>query len=170
MELQLIQSRIYELRGMKIMLDFDLAALYEVETRTLKQAVKRNINRFPPDFMFELSSEEWKSLRSQIVMLKHERGTHPKYLPFAFTEQGVAMLSAVLRSEKAVEISLAIMRAFVLMRQFALTHKELSEKLEALELSYNQKFDDIHQALKFLILKNEESQKHQHRKKIGFKD
>ncbi len=170
MELQLIQSRIYELRGMKIMLDFDLAILYEVETRTLKQAVKRNINRFPHDFMFELTSEEWKSLRSQIVMLKNERGTHPKYLPFAFTEQGVAMLSAVLRSEKAVEISLAIMRAFVLMRQFALSHKELSEKLEALESSYNQKFDDIHQALRFLILKNEESQKNQHRKKIGFKD
>lgn len=168
MELQLIQSRIYELRGMKIMLDFDLAALYEVETRTLKQAVKRNINRFPPDFMFELETEEIESMVSQNVIPSKSNLGGAK--PFAFTEQGVAMLSAVLRSEKAVEISLAIMRAFVLMRQFALSHKELSEKLEALELSYNQKFDDIHQALKFLILKNEESQKHQDRKKIGFKD
>lgn len=148
MELQLIQSRIYELRGMKIMLDFDLAILYEVETRTLKQAVE--------------------SLVSQNVIPSKSNLGGAK--PFAFTEQGVAMLSAVLRSEKAVEISLAIMRAFVLMRQFALSHKELSEKLEALESSYNQKFDDIHQALRFLILKNEESQKNQHRKKIGFKD
>jgi hypothetical protein len=151
MELQLIQSRIYELRGMKIMLDFDLAALYEVETRTLKQAVKRNINRFPPDFMFELETEEIESMVSQNVIPSKSNLGGAK--PFAFTEQGVAMLSA-----------------FVLMRQFALSHKELSEKLEALELSYNQKFDDIHQALKFLILKNEESQKHQDRKKIGFKD
>ena len=168
MELQLIQSRIYELRGMKIMLDFDLAALYEVETRTLKQAVKRNINRFPPDFMFELETEEIESMVSQNVIPSKSNLGGAK--PFAFTEQGVAMLSAVLRSEKAVEISLAIMRAFVLMRQFALSHKELSEKLEALESSYNQKFYDVHQALKFLILKNEESQKHQDRKKIGFKD
>lgn len=168
MELQLIQSRIYELRGMKIMLDFDLAILYEVETRTLKQAVKRNINRFPADFMFELDAIEIESLVSQNVIPSKSNLGGAK--PFAFTEQGVAMLSAVLRSEKAVEISLAIMRAFVLMRQFALSHKELSEKLEALESSYNQKFDDIHQALRFLILKNEESQKNQHRKKIGFKD
>ena len=168
MELQLIQSRIYELRGMKIMLDFDLAILYEVETRTLKQAVKRNINRFPADFMFELDAIEIESLVSQNVIPSKSNLGGAK--PFAFTEQGVAMLSAVLRSEKAVETSLAIMRAFVLMRQFALSHKELSEKLEALESSYNKKFDDIHQALRFLILKNEESQKNQHRKKIGFKD
>jgi hypothetical protein len=151
---------------MKIMLDFDLANLYAVETRTLKQAVKRNLNRFPPEFMFELESAEIELLVSQLVI--PSRSNLGGSTPFAFTEQGVAMLSAVLRSERAVEISLAIMRAFVLLRQLALSHKELAQKLEVLESRYDQKFDDIHQALQFLILQNEENQRQKHRKKIGF--
>lgn len=122
MELQPIQNKIYEIRGQRVMLAFDLAALYQVETRALKQAVRRNLERFPEDFMFELSQGEYNSLkdklRSQIVMLETDgRGKYPKYAPFAFTEQGVAMLSAVLRSPIAVQTSIAIMRAFVAIRQ-----------------------------------------------------
>lgn len=112
MELMVIQNKVYTLRGCKIMLDFDLAELYEIETRILKQAVRRNIERFPQDFMFELTTEELMSLRSQIVILKKSRGGHSKYLPFAFTEQGVAMLSSVLNSYKAIQVNITIMRAF----------------------------------------------------------
>ena len=110
-----ITSKIYLIRGMKVMLDRDLAELYGVETKVLKQAVRRNIKRFPEDFMFELTKSEEKSLRSQIVTLK--RGQHAKYLPFAFTEQGVAMLSSVLNSERAIEVNIQIMRAFTQLRQ-----------------------------------------------------
>ena len=120
MELELIKRSILEIRGKKVMLDMDLAAIYEVETRVLKQAVRRNLDRFPDDFMFELTKEEWEIQRSQFVMFKNGKGNFPKYLPFAFTEQGVAMLSAVLNSKCAVNASIQIMRAFVLMRQFAL--------------------------------------------------
>ncbi|RLD82841.1 MAG: hypothetical protein DRJ15_00265 [Bacteroidetes bacterium] len=102
MKLLKIESRIFEVRGQKVMLDFDLALLYNVETKTLNQAVKRNIRRFPPDFMFKLTLEEWKSLRSQNVTSKGRGGT--RYLPFAFTEQGLAMLSGVLNSEKACRV------------------------------------------------------------------
>ena len=105
MKLQEIQNRIYELRGQKVMLDFDLAELYQVETRVLKQAVRRNIERFPNDFMFQLTQEEYNSLTSQIVILKNKgRGQHSKYMPFPFTEQGVAMLSSVLRSKKVIKL------------------------------------------------------------------
>lgn len=123
MELQPIQSKIYEIRGQRVMLDFDLAELYQVETRALKQAVRRNIERFEGyDFMFELSENEYNALkdrlRSQIVTLKTDgRGKYPKYAPFAFTEMGVAMLSSVLRSETAIRVNRAIMRTFVAMRQ-----------------------------------------------------
>jgi len=101
MELIAIQDKVFTLRGQKVMLDFDLAEMYEVETRSLKQAVRRNIARFPEDFMFELTLLEFDSLRSQIVILKNRRGEHSKYLPFAFTEQGVAMLSSVLKKSKS---------------------------------------------------------------------
>ena len=115
MELQLIQNKIFKLRGARVILDFDLARLYEVEARVLNQSVKRNYRRFPPDFMFQLSHDEWSEIKnsSQTVMssLKH-RGL--KYQPFAFTEQGVAMLSSILNSEKAIDVNIAIMRAFVL--------------------------------------------------------
>lgn len=130
MELLQIQNKIYELRGVKIMLDSDLADLYQVETRVLKQAVRRNFNRFPIDFMFELNPEDVKCLTSQIVILENKgRGKYSKFQSFAFTEQGVAMLSSVLKSEKAIEVNIAIIRAFVFIRQYALTHKDLTKKL-----------------------------------------
>ena len=127
MELELIKNHINEIRGKKVMLDMDLAKIYEVETRALKQAVRRNIDRFPYDFMFELTEEEMKNLVSQNVIptLNHLGGAKP----FAFTEQGIAMLSSVLKSKKAIQMNIAVMRAFVMIRQFALTYHELSEKL-----------------------------------------
>lgn len=147
MQLQLIQNKIYEIRGQRVMLDFDLAEPYEIETRVLKQAVKRNLNRFPKDFMFELDRTEYNSLRSQIVILKNGRGQHSKYLPFAFTEQGVAMLASVLNSSKAIEINIQIVRAFVVLRQYALGYTELNSKLETFMIETNMQFNDIYQAL-----------------------
>lgn len=135
MELQPIQSKIYEIRGQRVMLDFDLAELYQVETRALKQAVRRNIERFEgDDFMFELSESEYNALkdrlRSQIVTLEPDgRGKYPKYAPFAFTEMGVAMLSSVLRSETAIRVNRAIMRAFVAMRNYITTTTQITAEL-----------------------------------------
>ncbi len=115
-DVQLITNKIHCIRNQKVMLDYDLALLYEIETRALKQAVRRNSIRFPDDFMFELTEEEYKSLRSQFVTLEKGRGKHSKYLPFAFTEQRIAMLSSVLNSEKVININSAIMRTFVVLR------------------------------------------------------
>jgi len=126
-----IEKAIFVIRGQRVMLDADLAELYGVETRMLKQAVRRNRKRFPNDFMFELTQEENRSLRSQNVILK--RGQYSKYLPFAFTEQGVAMLSSVLYSERAIEVNIAIMRVFVRLREMMAAHKELALKLSELE-------------------------------------
>ncbi len=152
------------------MLDFDLAEMYQIETRVLKQAVRRNSDRFPKDFMFELSEEEYNSLRSQIVTLKNSgRGQHTKYMPFAFTEQGVAMLSSVLKSKIAIEINISIIRAFVLMRQFALSHKELTEKLNQLENKFDKKFNDVADALNYLLQKDKVEKEHKQRKPIGYK-
>jgi hypothetical protein len=170
MELEQIKSSILEIRGKKVMLDMDLAIIYEVETRVLKQAVRRNIDRFPDDFMFELTKEEWDSLRSQIVMFKTGKGNFPKYVPFAFTEQGVSMLSAVLNSKRAVQTSILIIRAFVMMRQFTLTYEELSEKLIELEKLHNQKFDDIEQVLTYLIQKDNQQTQQSNRKEVGYKN
>ena len=117
-ELEEIKSKIYTIRGMQVMLDKDLAELYGVEVRVLNQSVRRNIERFPDDFMFQLNKEEWDVLRSQIVTLKNGRGEHSKYLPYVFTEQGVAMLSGVLRSPTAVQVNIRIMRTFVAVRQY----------------------------------------------------
>lgn len=117
MELQVIQNKIYEVRGQKIMLDFDLAEMYGTETKYLKRTVKNNIQRFPIDFMFELTKEEFYSLRCKIGTLNSGRGKHPKYLPYAFTELGVSMLSSVLNSNLAIEINISIMRAFVAVRK-----------------------------------------------------
>jgi len=130
---ELIEKKIYLIRGQRVMLDSDLADLYGVSVKVLNQAVKRNISRFPEDFMFQLTKEEYDSLRSQIVTLKTGRGKHRKYLPYIFTEQGVAMLSSVLRSERAIQVNIAIMRAFVKLRQILSTHKELAYKLAELE-------------------------------------
>lgn len=152
------------------MLDYDLAEMYKIETRVLKQAVRRNSDRFPRDFMFELTEEEYDSLRSQIVTLKNPgRGQHSKYLSFAFTEQGVAMLSSVLKSKVAIEINITIIRAFVLMRQFALSHKELSEKLNQLESKFDKKFNDVADALNFLLQKDRVEIEQKQRKTIGYK-
>ncbi len=170
MELQVIQNKIHEIRGQKIMLDFDLAEMYEVETRVLKQAVRRNINRFPNDFMFELTKDEYNSLTSQIVTLKNKgRGQHPKYMPFAFTEQGVSMLSAILKSDIAVQISISIIRAFVLMRQHLADYKELQEKINNLQENTNMQFNDIYQALNVLLDKDKKDTNQKERKRIGYK-
>ncbi|MFN5794014.1 MAG: ORF6N domain-containing protein, partial [Bacteroidota bacterium] len=147
MELAIIENKIVEIRGVKVMLDFDLAELYEVETRALKQAVKRNLDRFPKDFMFVLTDKEIDELVSQnVIPSKSKVGGS---LPFAFTEQGVAMLSSVLKSKKAMQINISIIRAFVFIRQYALSHKELSEKLSAIEKKYNKQFADVYEALNY---------------------
>ena len=128
-----VQRRIHFLRGHKVMLDSDLAELYKVPTKRLNEQVRRNAARFPLDFMFQLTSEEDDSLRSQFATLKTGRGRHRKYLSYAFTEQGVAMLSTVLNSERAVQVNIAIMRAFVRLREMLATHRELAQKLMELE-------------------------------------
>lgn len=131
MELQPIQSKIYEIRGQRVMLDFDLAELYQVETRTLKQAVRRNIERFPCDFMFEITESEYNYLKNSMtsqIVISNERGGR-RYMPFAFTEQGVAMLSSVLRSETAIQVNIAIMRAFVAMRNYITTTTQITAEL-----------------------------------------
>ena len=127
-----IEHKILMIRGHKVMLDRDLARLYGVPTKVLIQAVKRNKSRFPDDFMFQLNTEEFKSLRFQFGISKKGRGGR-RYLPYAFTEQGVAMLSSVLRSERAIQVNIAIMRAFVKLRRILSTHKELARKLSQLE-------------------------------------
>jgi len=165
MELELIKNSILEIRGKRVILDFELAKLYEVETRVLKQAVRRNIERFPPDFMFELSAEEMQNLTSQIV-ISNMGGT--RHHSFAFTEQGVAMLSSVLRSKNAILINISIMRAFVLMRQWALEYQELQDKLSELEQRFGQKFTDIVQVLNYLIQKDQKQVQQGGRKRIGF--
>lgn len=149
------------------MLDFDLAELYEVETKNLNLAVKRNLKRFPSDFMFQLNNPEWKSLRLQIETSKGRGGT--RYLPYAFTEQGVAMLSGILNSEKAIDVNISIMRAFVFMRQYALTHKDLTEKLQELENKYDKQFKDVYEAINFLLQKDNQETEQKQRKRIGFK-
>ena len=169
MEIEHIKNSILEIRGKKVMLDMDLAKIYEVETRALKQAVRRNLDRFPEDFMFQLTKEEWSILRSQIVTLEVGKGNHPKFLPFAFTEQGVAMLSAVLNSQRAVNASIAIMRAFVMIRQWALTYQELSDKLSVLEQQHNQKFNDIDEVLKYLLQKGHSKTQQVQREQVGYK-
>jgi len=168
MQLEKIQTKIYEIRGQKVMLDFDLAELYEVETKNLNLAVKRNFKRFPPDFMFQLSEPEWKSLRLQIETSKGRGGT--RYLPYAFSEQGVAMLSGILNSEKAIEVNIAIMRAFVFMRQYALTHRDLTQKLQELENKYDQQFKDVYEAISFLLQKDNQETEQKQRKRIGYKN
>lgn len=152
MELQLIQNKIYQLRGSRVILDFELALLYEVEARVLNQAVKRNLKRFPSDFMFRLSLGEWTEVlnSSQLVMSSRKhRGL--KYLPFAFTEQGVAMLSSVLNNDKAIDVNIAIMHAFILLRQHLTDYKDLKEEIAILEKEMNRKFKDINEALHYLL-------------------
>lgn len=168
MELQLIQTKIYEIRNQKVMLDFDLAEMYETENRALKQAVKRNINRFPNDFMFQLTKKEWKELITNCDNLP-ETVKYSPATPFAFTEQGVAMLSSVLKSKKAIDVNIAIMRAFVFIRQYALTHKDLTDKLKKLETKYNKQFKDVYEAINYLLQKDKQETEQKERKQIGYK-
>ncbi len=172
-----IERAILLIRGHKVMLDSDLASLYCVETKVLNQAVKRNLERFPEDFMFQLSEEEmenWRSqmaasdlssgLRSRFVTLKGGRGQHRKYLPYAFTEQGVAMLSSVLRSPRAVAVNVEIMRAFVRLRRMLASHADLARKLDALEKKYDSQFRIVFDAIRQLMAPPEAKP----RRKIGF--
>ena len=159
-----IEKRIYLIRGKKVMLDRDLAELYNVPVKVLNQAVHRNIDRFPKDFMFQLSTEEMESLRSHFVTLK--RGQHSKYLRNAFTENGVAMLSSVLRSKRAVQVNVMIMRTFTKMREIASSHTVLKQKIEELEKSYNKQFRVVFMAIKELFSKFDEPI--QKKRKIGF--
>ncbi|MBI2607088.1 MAG: ORF6N domain-containing protein [Deltaproteobacteria bacterium] len=133
---QILSQKIFLIRGHRVMLDSDLANLYQVPTFRLNEQVKRNRIRFPADFMFQLSAEEYESLRSQFAILRLGHGKHRKYLPFVFTEQGVAMLSSVLNSERAVLVNIEIMRAFVLVRDLMIGNKELASKLSELERKY----------------------------------
>jgi hypothetical protein len=164
-DLHIISNKIHIIRNQKVMLDYDLALLYEIETKILKQAVRRNIIRFPDDFMIELTEEEYKSLRSQIVTLEKGRGKHSKYLPFAFTEQGIAMLSSVLNSEKAININIAIMRTFVVLRNSLLNLEEITQRVSEIE----KQFPDIYKILNFLMDKNQQNTTTKDRPKIGYK-
>ena len=183
-QLQLIQSKIYAIRGVRVMLDFDLAEMYQVETRVLNQAVKRNIDRFPEDFMFQLTADEWAGMSSQFVMTS--RFKRPKSsVPLAFSEYGVVMLSGVLRSEIAIQTSILITRAFVAMRQLVLNPpidrigqlenqmKELKEYIEDVFVDYNDINDDTRMQLELIHetlaeLQNKNNALHKPRPKIGF--
>ena len=191
-ELILVQNLIHEIRGKRVMLDFDLARLYHIETKALKQAVRRNLERFPDDFMFTLSQDEYNllkiNIRSQFVTLEDGRGKYPKYAPFAFTEQGVAMLSSVLKSDVAIAANIAIMRAFVQVREYLLAAssvsaelKELRAKVDLLALqreedlgAVNDLSEDVRQDIDNLYLaiadlsSKLEAKKNEPRRKIGF--
>ena len=167
MDLQIIQNKIFEVRSCRVMLDYHLAELYQVETRALKQAVKRNIERFPGDFIFVLTQEEANLLLSIGVS---QNVIPPAYnfgvaMPMAFTEQGVAMLSSVLRSKVAIEVNISIMRAFVLMRQMAIGYEELLKRIEELEVSTDAQFNELYQALTQLL---SQSKQQKERRPVGF--
>lgn len=164
MELQIIQNKIFEVRGYRVMLDFHLAELYNVKTKVLKQAVKRNIQRFPSDFMFELDKEEFHQLVTNCDQFP-ETLKHSSVSPMVFTEQGVAMLSTVLRSQTAIDVNISIMRAFVLMRQMVIGYDELLKRIEELEESTDAQFSEIYQALTQLLSKPDPKP----RKPIGYR-
>jgi ORF6N domain len=165
-----IEDTILLIRGHRVILDHDLAKLYGVTTRALNQAVKRNLDRFPEDFMFQLTkaeTEEWqclKPLRSQIVILKKKQGTHRKYQPYAFTEHGILMLSSVLKSPRAVQVNIQIMRTFIRLRQMLASNEKLIERLDELEENYDAKFKIVFRAIRQLM--NPQAVK---RKPIGFR-
>lgn len=185
--IQSIQNRIYEIRGHRVMLDFDLALLYETETKSLKRAVKRNIARFPEDFMFELTASEWQSLRYQIgtskiqgiesqgntlvAIISEQRGGN-RYLPYAFTEQGVAMLSGVLHSDKAIQMNIAIMRAFVELRRVLLTYSDMKAQLQAIREhldSHDAQLNGLYDSIENLLDEKAAQRKWDDRERIGFK-
>ena len=162
MPVEIIERKIYLLRGHKVLLDSDLAELYGVEVKQLKRQVRRNIKRFPEDFMFQLQKEEYEFLRSHFGTLK--RGEHAKYFPYAFTEQGVAMLSSVLNSDRAIEVNIQIMRAFVKLREMLSTHKDLARKLADMEKKYDSQFKVVFDAIRQLMTPPETK-----KKPIGFR-
>ena len=171
---EIIVNKIYIIRGMKVMLDKDLAALYEVETKYLKRQVNRNIERFPEDFMFQLAKEEYNFLRSQIGTLENTgRGQFSKFVPYVFTEQGVAMLSGVINSEKAIAMNITIMRAFVEIRRMALNNKMIANKLNQIELklgTHDEQLNQIYEAIENLLDDKVEKQSlPKNRKRIGFR-
>jgi len=168
-----IQSKILSLRGKRVMLDHELAMMYEVETKMLKRAVKRNIERFPEDFMFELTKEEYQSLRYQFGTLK--KGEHSKYLPYAFTEHGILMLSSILNSKKAVQVNIQIMRVFTKMREMLINYQEIKQKIEDMERKYDHQFrinsylfEEVFEEIKAINKLLEPPQKPE--KKIGFQN
>lgn len=160
-----IARSIYFLRGQKVMLDSDLAELYGVETSNLNKAVKRNVDRFPPDFMFQLTPEEWENLRFQIGISSLKEYGGRRYLPYVFTEQGVAMLSSVLKSPRAIQVNIAIMRAFVQLREILSTHKDLARKLEEMEKKYDAQFRHVFEAIRQLMIPPAGTKK----ERIGFR-
>jgi hypothetical protein len=169
MELTHIYQKLHEIREQKIMLDFDLALLYEVENRALKQAVKRNIDRFPEDFMFQLTKSEWKEVITNCDNLPDGIKFSP-ITPLAFTEQGVAMLSSVLKSKKALHVNVSIIRAFVYTRKYAFSHKDLSNKLIEIEKQFNKHFDDVFEAINYLLKKDTLEKNTKERKQVGYKN
>lgn len=162
MHLEIIRSKIYEVRGQKVMLDSDLAALYDVETKALNLAVKRNMKRFPDEFMFQLTPEEWENLRFHFETSSWGGRRYP---PKAFTEQGIAMLSGVLTSDKAISVHIAIMKTFVMIRQFALDCRDFAERLKQIE----DQFADVYEAIHYLMEKDSLAMEQSSRTAIGFK-
>jgi hypothetical protein len=163
----IIERKVYLFRGERVMLDEDLAGLYEVATKVFNQAVKRQLRRFPPDFMFQLTREEsaeLEALGSQNVTLKKGRGQHRKYLPFVFTEQGIVMLSTVLGSDRAIEVNIQIMRTFVKLREMIASNRELARRLDDLEKKYDVQFRVVFDAIRSLMAQPEPN-----KRKIGFK-
>lgn len=161
MNIELIRSKIYEVRGQQVMLDADRAAMYQVETKALNLAVKRNMKRFPAEFMFRLTPDEWEHLRFQNETSSWGGRRYP---PNAFTEQGVAMLSGVLHSDRAIEVNIVIMRTFVMVRQFAIDYREFAERLKQIE----HQFHDVYEAIHYLLEKDQRQTAQTERKPIGF--
>jgi hypothetical protein len=164
MDLEIIQEKIYIIRGRKVMIDSDLAKLYGVETKVLNQAVRRNLGRFPDDFMFELTSQEMANWKSQIVTSNPSLKQSLRKKPLAFTEQGIAMLSSVLRSEQAIQINIHIIRVFTKLRQMIDSYKEIRDKIEEMERENKANFEEIFAIIKLMINEGEKSKQG----KIGF--
>lgn len=165
-----VVSKIYIIRGMKVILDSDLAILYGIETKALKRSVRRNPERFPEDFMFKLNREEYSLLRSQSGTLEKGKGKYSKYLPYVFTEQGVAMLSSVLNSKRAIEVNVSIMRTFVKIRSLVYSNMELKEKLKELERITNERFKENDKKIKLIFdtIKSLIIQESKPKREIGF--
>ena len=169
MELQIIQQKIFDIRGQKVMLDFDLAALYGVETKVFNQAVKRNIESFPEDFMFRLANEEFANLRSQIVTSSHGG---KRYAPYVFTEHGVTMLASVLKSEKARKMNIAIVRAFIALRKMAIQYADIIEQIAQIKdkvSNHDAQLNQIYDAIENLLDDKMEKGQNNKREPIGFK-